>query len=142
MRWLLALGVGIEITGIVWDTLYHEKYGYDELYFIPPAHYLDLVGAPLLFITALLLLRKGKGTLWPYYGIMAGAVLQTIGWVWDNFFYHLRGIEPGPLAPPHLALNFGLLFMVLFTICAFIAAAVHRFRNKSGPPMTAEKGMK
>ncbi|WP_159882434.1 hypothetical protein [Paenibacillus puerhi] len=137
MIWMLLVGVGIEISGVVWDTIYHEKYGYDELFFIPPAHYMDLVGAPLLFITALLLKRQGKIPSWPLYGIMLGAVLQTIGWVWDNVGYHLRGIEPSPLAPPHLALNLGLLAMLLCTIAAFIGRAVRRAKAKSNPKLSA-----
>ncbi|MFC0215035.1 hypothetical protein ACFFK0_21810 [Paenibacillus chartarius] len=137
MIWLLLVGVGIEITGIVWDTLYHERFGYDELYMIPPAHYMDLVGAPFLFIMSILLLRGKKAPAWPLYFIIAGTLIQTVGWVWDNVGYHLRGIEPSPLAPPHIALNIGLLFMVVFSITAIIANAIKQARAKSSSKLSA-----
>lgn len=65
------------------------------------------------------------------------ATAETVGILWDNLGYHLRGVEPPPGALPHL-LNKGGFFGLLIVVVALVDK--RRGKRRSGTPRRSVDG--
>lgn len=130
MGWLW-LGVIIDFAGIVWDGLYHAFNPEIDIETIPVPHWPLIIGPVLTFYIAIQLVRKeGYTYKWLTYLILTFSTILFIGTLWDNFIYHIRGIEPEEWALPHIFVKVGTFGSLLSAIIFSIGTIFYRWGKK------------
>lgn len=132
MKWIW-LSILIYFIGNVWDVVVHLTTEV-KIEYIPAPHATMMVGIVLAAIATLRyrIVNKEHKVLMTLNVI--AVVLMTIGSLWDNFGYHIRGIEPAPNAMPHLLLsNGGYLFLLLTIIISIRIMVMKKLPNRNVP---------
>jgi hypothetical protein len=127
MRWIW-LSILVYFVGFVWDTVMHLTTEI-RIEYIPAPHVAMMLGIVLSAISVFRyrIVFKDQNKWMMNINLMAVA-LMTIGSLWDNFGYHIRGIEPAANAAPHLLLRYGGYSFLLITI--LISIKLFFFKNR------------
>jgi hypothetical protein len=123
MKWFW-LGAFVVVAAIMLDTNWHAHTGKAEAG-IPPFHFLWMAGVATMVTGAVLTRKAGRSPKWVMNLFLLATIVAATGSIWDNFFNHLIGIEPGMFDPPHVTLNGGSLLSMVLALLTFI------LKNKS-----------
>ncbi|QED47029.1 hypothetical protein [Cytobacillus dafuensis] len=130
MKWIW-LSILVYFIGYVWDVVMHLTTEI-KIEYIPAPHVAMMVGIVLAAITTMrfrIVIKEHKVLM--TLNLLA-VVVMTIGSLWDNFGYHIRGIEPAANALPHLLLrNGGYLFLLLTAIISIKNTILKKQINKN-----------
>lgn len=136
MRWL-AVGMLVQLAGLSWDGYWHSVRGMEEQGIIPP-HMLWGAGVLLVLIAAVRLRGKEVVRRWIVYALIVLATAETVGFLWDNLGYHLRGVEPPPDSLPHLLNKGGFFGLLIVTVVALVDKQLGK--RRSGTPRRSVDG--
>ncbi|NUQ95015.1 MAG: hypothetical protein HOY79_00130 [Streptomyces sp.] len=99
----VVIGVALEVIGKLWDDSWHAHHGdLGSVAALFQAHFLIFAGAALVLAAAVAWVRRRPSRGLPVMVLLAGAVAQVVGLVWDSI-RHVQGEE----APPAHVLIFG-----------------------------------
>ncbi|MDM5228720.1 hypothetical protein QUF73_21585 [Cytobacillus sp. NJ13] len=133
MKWIW-LSILVYFIGFVWDTVMHLTTEI-KIEYIPAPHAAMMLGIVLSAVSVLRyrIVFKEQNK-WIMTLNLLAVVVMTIGSLWDNFGYHIRGIEPAPDAMPHLLLRYGGYLFLLITIIISIKQFFlkHRLNKRAG----------
>lgn len=129
---LIWMTIAIYFIGNLWD-IYTHLTSEIKIEYIPAPHVVMIVGIVLSAIATMRYKMVNKDqNKWLMTVNLFAVVIMTIGSLWDNFGYHIRGIEPAPNAMPHLLLRGGGYSFLLITIIISIKQTLLKYRiNKS-----------
>jgi hypothetical protein len=123
MKWIW-LSILVYFIGNIWDVVYHLN-SEITIEYIPLPHAVMILGILLSAISVIRFRVVFKDKVkWLMTLNLIAVLVMTVGSLWDNFGYHIRGIEPAPNALPHLLLRYGgymfLLFTIIITVVVFL----------------------
>ncbi|MDQ0273729.1 hypothetical protein [Cytobacillus purgationiresistens] len=135
MKWIW-LSILIYFIGYVWDVIMHLTTEI-KIEYIPAPHATMMIGIVLSAIAVLRyrIVFKDQNK-WLMALNLIAVIIMTIGSLWDNFGYHIRGIEPAANAMPHLLLRYGGYLFLLLTIIISIKQLFLRNRNNKGASLS------
>ncbi|XXM71415.1 hypothetical protein ACQ0QQ_17185 [Lysinibacillus sphaericus] len=127
MRWIW-LSILVYFVGFVWDTVMHLTTEI-RIEYIPAPHVVMMIGIVLSAVSVLRYRITFKNqNKWMMNINLIAVVVMTVGSLWDNFGYHIRGIEPAANSMAHLMLRFGGYSFLLITI--LISIKLFFFKQK------------
>jgi len=130
MKWIW-LSILVYFIGYVWDVVMHLTTEI-KIEYIPAPHATMMIGIVLSAITTWRYRIVHKENKVMLNLNLIAVVAMTIGSLWDNFGYHIRGIEPAANAMPHLLLRYGgYLFLLLTVIITIRNMIVKKQINKN-----------
>ncbi|WP_166240007.1 hypothetical protein [Paenibacillus turpanensis] len=127
MKWLW-LSVLLHFIGLVWDEIYHQTRIVDVEY-IPVPHWPMVIAPFLLVAFSYKYFKSDRPQSKPLSLLLILAtVVLLVGTAWDNFGYHVRGIELPEDAPPHVTMQLGFYATLLLLIAASITGGFKQRR--------------
>ncbi|MFD3259479.1 hypothetical protein ACE3MQ_12785 [Paenibacillus lentus] len=129
MKWIW-LGIVLQYAGLIWDEIYHQT-RVIVVEYIPIPHW-PIVAAPFVIV---IMTYKYLRSEQPQVKVLTilllvASLIMLTGTVWDNFGYHIRGIELPEDAPPHVTLQLGSYLTLLLLIASTITNTIKKRRVK------------